>query len=489
MPINTPDYLAMESLKEYYYGVITYTNEGFIYVHAGCRGRDAGAPAGVTDLKAAVRYLRYCKDKIPGNTDRIFTFGMSEGGAQSAIMGSSGDSNLYEPYLEAIGAVPDVSDAIYGSVSWCPITNLDTADESYEWMMGITRKGLTDEEQKISDELAKAWADYINSAGIKDKEGNVLKLEESSDGIYQAGSYYNYIKGVIEESLSYFLKDGFFPYEPSSSNTSNNDKSDEDYNLENDELISRNSTKSSNEIKNRKTTNIVDLYGTYDSPEEYLNGLNAYKKWVDYDPSKNKVTISSISDFVYAFKSASKEICAFDQLDKNQNENELFGFGDGKNAHFDKTLSEILTKQKNSNATFYVSDLKKKDSVGYTMEKRLNMYTPLYYLLESNEGYGTSNVAKHWRIRSGIAQTDTALTTEVNLALALQNNRNVSSIDFETVWDYGHIEAERNGDNVYNFISWVNKCLDNTSHANFRYHNTPIVVSLMIYLIYYIFYY
>ena len=59
MPINTPGYSAQSPLTEYS-SVKDYTDAGFVYVHAGCRGRDAGAPAGVTDLKAAVRYIRYC---------------------------------------------------------------------------------------------------------------------------------------------------------------------------------------------------------------------------------------------------------------------------------------------------------------------------------------------------------------------------------------------------------------------------------------------
>ena len=87
------------------------------------------------------------------------------------------------------------------------------------------------------------------------------------------------------------------------------------------------------------------------------------------------------------------------------------------------------------------------------------MYTPLYYLLESQEGYGTSTVAKYWRIRTGINQGDTSLTTEVNLALALEYYDGVESVDFETVWGQGHTEAERTGDSTSNFIEWVNSCM------------------------------
>ncbi|MDY6307009.1 MAG: hypothetical protein SPL71_02975 [Oribacterium sp.] len=183
-----------------------------------CRGRDAGAPAGVTDLKAAIRYIRYNSGNIAGNTDAIFSFGMSGGGAQSALLGVTGDSALYDDYLEAIGAVTGVSDAVLGSQAWCPITSLDSADEAYEWNMGNTRSGLSDEEQAISDDLTAAYADYINALGLTDADGTVLTLEESDDGRYQAGTYYEFIKETIEESLNNFLSDTTFPYDSESAN-------------------------------------------------------------------------------------------------------------------------------------------------------------------------------------------------------------------------------------------------------------------------------
>ena len=87
------------------------------------------------------------------------------------------------------------------------------------------------------------------------------------------------------------------------------------------------------------------------------------------------------------------------------------------------------------------------------------MYTPLYYLLESQEGYQTSDVAPYWRIRTGINQGDTALCTELNLALALGNYSAVKNLDFAIVWGQAHTEAERTGGHVENFIEWVNQCM------------------------------
>lgn len=88
------------------------------------------------------------------------------------------------------------------------------------------------------------------------------------------------------------------------------------------------------------------------------------------------------------------------------------------------------------------------------------MYSPLYFLMESREGYRTANVAKYWRIRSGIEQDTNSLTTEVNLDLALSAYDGVERVDFETIWARNHDLAERNnGDSTTNFIEWINNCM------------------------------
>jgi hypothetical protein len=479
MPINTPGYSAMAALTDYSGSVVSYTDAGFVYVHAGCRGRDTGAPAGVTDLKAAVRFLRFCDDSMPGDAERIFTFGMSGGGAQSALMGVTGDSELYTPYLEQIGAVMDQSDAVYGSMCWCPITNLDTADESYEWMMGCTRSGLSDEEQAISDALANAWADYVNSAGIKDRDGTILTLTQSENGIWQSGSYYELVKSEIEHSLNNFLFDTSFPYDASANSGKGGfgghggmggpgGGKPEGGNLPegfggfpgSGETGGNIQIEDLDDITRNETTAGLNLSGTYETAEDYIAALNANGEWVSYDPETNSAVITSVEAFVKAFKSASKNLGAFDQLDGGQGENTLFGYADGSGAHFDSILAGILSDLGSSYAERFMEDLRRTDSAGYTAQQRLNMYTPLYYLLESSEGFGSSTVARHWRIRSGIAQSDTALTTELNLALALENVARVDSVDFESVWAQKHVEAERSGSSSGNFIAWVNKCMD-----------------------------
>lgn len=487
MPIETPGYTAQAALTSYT-SLTEYMEAGLVYVHAGCRGRDAGAPAGVADLKAAIRYLRYTDEDTPGDAERIFVFGMSGGGAQSAVVGASGDSDLYTPYLEQIGAVQGVSDAVYGSMDWCPITNLDSADEAYEWMMGVTRSGLSEDEQAISDAMAAAFAEYINNLGIKDEKGSVLTLEESAEGIYQSGSYYDYIVAVIEESLNHFIEDTEFPYD-SSASTGNDggpggmggfgrpegngfggfggtdgetDGEREFRGMDGNGGFGGTgdgSYEENDNISRTDTSNGITISGTYETVEDYIDALNANGTWVTYDAESNTASITGIEDFVTAFKSTSKNLGAFDQLDAGQGENVLFGYGDGNGAHFDAVLAEILNDLGNDYASDFASDLQKTDALGYTAEQRLNMYTPLYYLLDSEEGYGTSTPAKYWRIRTGIAQSDTSLTTEVNLALALENYSGVESVDFATVWGQQHVKAERTGNSTTNFIEWVNGCM------------------------------
>ena len=504
-PVDTPGYAAQNPMTEYK-SVSDYTDAGFIYVHAGCRGRDAGAPAGITDLKAAIRYVRYNSGNIAGDTDRIFTFGMSGGGAQSTLLGVTGDSVLYNDYLEAIGAVMGVSDAVLGSQGWCPITSLDSADEAYEWMMGTTRAGLSDEEQSISDGLTEAYAAYINSLSLTDTDGNVLTLEESEDGRYQAGSYYDYMVDVIEESLNNFLADTTFPYDSDASSQGHQagmgpdggfggfggrkpdrQKGDFKGEIPDGQAGKRMGNKPDGQTENAvagasdqgaasaadtvdvdytaidditRTENNsgVSISGTYETAQDYIDALNANGTWITYDAETNTATITSIADFAEAVKTASKGIAAFDQLDESQGENVLFGYGDGEGAHFDSILASVLNNLGSSYASAYEEDLNTEDALGHTVDYRLNMYSPLYYLLKTQEGYKTSDVARYFRINTGIWQSDTAVNTEANLVLALENYG--SDVDYSFVWGQEHTKAERSGDSTTNFIEWVNACVD-----------------------------
>lgn len=479
MPIQTPGYSALEAPTGYQAATAQYIANGFIFVYAGARGHDHGVPAAVTDFKAAVRYVRYNADLLPGDTARFFTYGMSGGGAQSALMGATGDAPEYEPYLQAIGAVEGVSDAIMGSMDWCPITNLNVADEAYEWELGVARTGLDESTQALSNALAVKFAEYINALVLKDENGNLLTLEQSADGLYHAGSYYDYLKKTIEKSLNNFLSDTTFPYNASSQKQA----------LGNNMMMTggfppqgmgnrmppqgqptRGNPPAAEDLdgvhRRKGKSNNVDLSGTYNSVEEYIAALNANENWVSYDKATNTATITSVEAFMRNVKQLQKSVGAFDDLSGTQPENTLFGFGDGKGAHFDALMLEALKETGNAKADEYAADLAKKDALGSTMEERHNMYNPMYYLASSYKGFKTSTPAKYWRIHAGIFQGDTAVSTEMDYYLALVNYGSaVKSVEFADVWGLYHTEAERptygDGTSTGNFILWVQECLKN----------------------------
>ena len=452
LPVNTPGFNASQAPTWLADGIASYTQAGMIYLQPGIRGRDnttdsqgqevvGGAPWGVTDLKAAIRYVRYNKDVLPGDTDKIVSFGHSGGGAQSAVLGASGDSTLYNPYLEALGAAMKdkegnpISDAPYGTMTWSPITSLDYADAAYEWNLGQFADSNTRAEgtftQALSQDLAKEYANYINQLGLK-HEGQALTLAESSEGIYTQGSYATYLEGVVNQSLNNFLADTSFPYTSDGASPGGSIES-----------------------------------VTYETAQAYIDSLNAETQWVTYDAAANRAKISSLADFAKYVKTASKSVPAFDALDRSLAENAVFGVADTNELHFDQLVARLLknnqakyenlTDWTSQYVTDFESDLAKTDSLGKTIAERQDLYNPMFYLTSAYSGYQTSKPAPHWRIRSGLSQGDTALTVETNLALALENQANgaVKSVDFATVWGQGNTTAERTGHASANFIQWV----------------------------------
>ncbi|MCD8332191.1 MAG: S-layer homology domain-containing protein [Oscillospiraceae bacterium] len=487
IPVNTAGYSAQAAPTGFSSGVTAYTDAGIIYLYAGCRGRDTtngGAPWGVTDLKAAIRYYRANASVLPGDTDSIFTFGHSGGGAQSAVVGASGDSELYYPYLYAIGAAgieydeetgtytSTVSDAVCGSMCWCPITSLDYADAAYEWMMGQYSSTGTRADSAwtslLSDDLSEAFAEYINSLTLEDEDGNSLTLTDEGEGIYTSGSYYDYLLDQIEYSLNDFIdaytdEDGNFTYSASSSGgpgTGGPDNSG------------------------------FAMMASEDALEAYLLTLDENygtdEAWIVYDEEADWYSITSVEDFVlYGSKSASKDVGAFDDLDGTQAENYVFGSGSNASAHFDAVMAGLLAE---NYAEYAAADASVSESdilayaeayqedcdsytsdslLGYSSQYRQDMYNPMYYLCQDYDGYGTSTTASYWRINTGITQSDTSLTVEMNLYLSLLEDiedGTVESVDFAMLWAQGHTTAERAGaDSDECFIQWIAQCLASAS--------------------------
>ena len=233
-------------------------------------------------------------------------------------MGVTGNSELFNKYLESIGAAMidakgnKIQDNIKGSQCWCPITNLDTADAAYEWNMGQYFSTATRETgtftKSLSDDLVSKYVEYVNAINLKDPNGNNLSLTSTNEG-----TYYNYLKSVIEESLNSFLSDTTFPYTPSSNQGGMGGGEGPG---------GQGGIPPDSDGPPKQPTRRLD---TYETASDYINSLNSDSEWITYDSSTNKATITSVGDFVTHCKSANKDVGAFDSLSKSQAENKLFG--------------------------------------------------------------------------------------------------------------------------------------------------------------------
>ena len=500
MPINSGNFGPQASPAAYSYtGLGAYLNAGCVYVYAGMRGRSSGFestgsevysggdPWPVVDLKAAVRFVRYNAEALPCDTNRIFTFGFSFGGGVSALMGCTGDSKLYTPYMEQIGAATHdakgttLSDAVFGSASWCPITSFDTADASYEWMMGQYSEGATRAKdvwtKLLSNDLAQAYAHYVNEMDLRDKEDHALVLDETSGDFYADGSYYAYMLDCIQESANTFFSSTQFPYTytpqhlvngnfPGDPNLQSMGAGASDVEAVTGDASAQAAGVAGKEEKVDGKTNVQSI--VYNTDEDYINDLNGDVQWLTYNQTRSTVRISSIADFVRHAKPAAKDVCAFDAPDRSTVVNQLFGTNEISSLHFSKVVSdqvsgnrETYAKAKGWNSSYvkdWPEDLAQVDSLKTDMATRMNMFNPLYFLSGRYEGYGTATVAKHWRINSGLFQTDTSLCTEMNLALALGHYDGISSVSFTPVWGQGHTLAEVSGSAEENFLAWIAEC-------------------------------
>lgn len=205
-------------------------SRGLVVVSPSIRGRTTvengiyvgKAPALIVDYKAAVRWLRFNRDRLPaGDVEKIISNGTSAGGALSALLGGTGNAPEFIPYLEELAAA-DERDDIFASSDYCPITNLENADAAYEWIFFgeknyfpalwqlkpptdsddanhpttvKTASVMTAEEIRASKILRDAFPAYVNSLNLRDAHGKLLTLDQNGDG-----SFKNFIAGKYIES-------------------------------------------------------------------------------------------------------------------------------------------------------------------------------------------------------------------------------------------------------------------------------------------------
>ena len=520
MPINTGTLSAQTSPTVYEYnGLASYLNKGCIYVYAGFRGRSAGvdttsgssdiypggAPWPVVDLKAAVRFLRYNAASLPCDASRVFVFGFSAGGGLSAVLGSSGDSELYTPYLKEIGAATHdakgnaISDAIMGSASWCPVTSLDTADAAYEWAMGQHADTESRAEgtwgAKFSQDLAGAYGEWVNGMDLRGADDAQLTLDVTDGVEYESGSYADAIVERINDAASFFVQNTAFPYtytpqrlddptfpgDPNllaeraaaqasglsaAASATTNDVASSEAAVADPSGEAEAGTAAEPEVQPTGTTTVQSTI--YDSATNYFAALNSDYRWINYNLKRENVTVTGLRAFSQHVRPAELTCCPFDQPGRGSKSNQLFGIGEESTLHFDAIAGKTVATNADvyaslagweaEYATDWEADLKKEDSLKTSMAERVDMMNPLYWLSGAYEGYGQATVASHWRINEGLFDTSVSPCCAMNLALALGKYDGVSDVAYTPVWGQGHVLAERSGSAVGNLMDWVVAC-------------------------------
>lgn len=531
MPINSAFFTPQLCPNTYdFEGIRRYIQAGIIYVYAGFRGRSSGfesdkkevysggAPWSVIDLKSAIRYIRYNKSMLPGNTDSLFVYGYGAGATIASVLGSSGASNLYAPYLNAIGAIThdsegkDISDEVQGAALWCPLLDSAYGNTGYEWSMGQfvednSRK--TDSWKKLfSTHLAARYAEDINNLGLVDEHNNKLTLAQIDDGSFVEGPYYTHVMDTIAGAATQFLSTTQFPYtqtpsqliEPCfpgnpntyhvtsldnpSSDSSNKDtqkqrSSDKDTSkATKGKGVQEKAQQTPSNMKEEAAASTVstpDVAGVshvqgvvFDTPSSYIASLNHDTRWFSYSPSRKIVRISSLWDFVQHCKMPSKAVCAFDAIDKSTPANQFFGIDNESTLHFDPSIVEVLeahTQEYQAYKDFdlalidaWKKDVAKTDVLKTTMQGRLDAMNPLYHLLPALQGYKQAQVAPFWRIHTGLAQRATTITNEINLVAALKAYETSPQVEFLPLWDKGFELCEQAGNAQDNVIAWTLSC-------------------------------
>lgn len=132
----------------------------------------------------------------------------------STLLGATGNNPDYEPYLKALGAAESTDD-IFAVSAYCPITNLDHSDMSYEWQfngVNTVKKGglmaknnapssvLSEEQIKLSKQLKDMFPAYLNSLKIKDMQETLLTLDPDGNGNFK-DLVKSYIKASAQKAL------------------------------------------------------------------------------------------------------------------------------------------------------------------------------------------------------------------------------------------------------------------------------------------------
>lgn len=436
-----------------------YLERGWVYVTCGCRGRETRdengrvvgkAPATLVDFKTAIRFLRHNRGCLPGDLERIISVGCSAGGAMSTLLGVTGDNQNFLPYLKENGAFMDESDRVYACQIYCPITDLEHANMAYEWMFRKDKENEFDPTcnaetlpafmDALSEEMFQRYIGYFNSLGLKDPDTGEL-LELNGDG--RSGTGYEYLMKCLDESATCYLT------------KLQKGELKQPYGVE--QYLSgdytymgrgRRPKPASEEEPPRPALSHGELNLRpadrkplcFRPPLVEKQGVDK-THWLTWDG--RRAHVSDLDTYVLNHRRRMKPCPAFDALNNDSPENEVFGTQEQDFRHFDEEMAEAIARLKERFPEEYERHYA--DCAGMVedadLKEKIRLYNPWNFI-------GTkeiSNQAKHYRVRVGGCDADTSFMISMTLALKIAN-AGLGSVDYAIVWDQPHCEADYPGE-------------------------------------------
>ncbi|MEU4656016.1 subtype B tannase [Streptomyces sp. NPDC023723] len=384
---------------------------GYVFVDVANRSRGllgadgtatGKAPAAVVDAKAAVRYLRLNDAAMPGSAERIVINGTSGGGALVSILGASGNSAEYDPYLAGIGAAgidakgrSTLRDDVFAVNAYCPITDLGNADVAYEWLYNVlaTRDATgSNASPEAAAAIAAQFAAYEKSLGLRNPDGSRLTAATMLDTIE---------KEVVDSAETYLRADPAHTIPP--------------------------------------------LGGTFEITSGGPGGTPTTKSyvndWIDVDTATGKVRSVDMTKYLafVATQATLKTTPAFDAVGVDGNttsgtETDLFGPPSQKYMNY---------TEYSWNHNDVAGDGSGLDDTGLTWKqytaKKSTTVDDQVHLINPMDFVGTgADTAPNWYVRHGTRDRDTAFTVSVNLDRALAADKQVKNLDYQLAWNQPH---------------------------------------------------
>lgn len=385
---------------------------GYVYLDVATRSRGLVAadgsyagksPAVVVDGKAAIRYLRLNDAVMPGDAEHIVVNGTSGGGGLGAILGASGNSSDYYPYLEEVGAAgidadgnSTLRDDVYAVNLYCPITDLGDADAIYEWLFTVLDARSADSrlnaEPEASAEIAAQFPAYEKSLGLTGSDGTPL----------DASTILAELQQEVEHSAEVYMAAG---------------------------------------------NDIPDLGETFTYPagagrEVIFSNSSSTNDWLDVDNATDKVVGFDMKNYLVflATQASLKPAPAFDRyavLDKgvdNGTESTLFGTSSmvyQNYAPWSWANNNVADDGSGTDDTgLTLAQYLRRPST--TLDDQIKLINPMSYL-------GTdADAAPYWYIRVGTRDRDTAPLVSLNLARKVQQDDSVEDVDYQLAWMQPH---------------------------------------------------